>query len=161
MVFVLTPLVWEQSYTKLKTKEKMSTRSTINFIEDGQLMASVYKHSDGYPEGKHGVLKIMKRFFKKITKQTDDHRFNDSSYLAAKLVVHLAERYKKDTDEYRQQYNQQSGGSLDFLGIGLIINPLNIGDAQHHYTVDCSKHKPNGYPTVKEISDRQLEKICS
>ena len=55
----------------------MSTRCTINFCyktEDGEpeVVAKIYRHSDGYPDTEHGVKNCLKRFFKDVEKRIKD-----------------------------------------------------------------------------------------
>ena len=43
----------------------MSTRAVIHFHNkrDDDPVASVYRHGDGYPESRHGVLADLDKFF--------------------------------------------------------------------------------------------------
>lgn len=123
----------------------MSTRSTINFCDGDRVSAKIYRHSDGYPEG---VLPDLEQFFADVAEQTDDTRFNDSSYLAAKFVVWQA-------DQNTWHYNgadRVKNDPLDFLGVGVIIE--DPGDIEYTYFLDCHKLDEKGRPTVthKEVA---------
>jgi hypothetical protein len=107
----------------------MSTRATISFKEDGRLASCIYKHSDGYPDGEHGMLNDFDRFFAAVKEQCNgDTRFNDATYLAAKYVVWLA---SPDADR-----------PLCFSGVGVVTKASDIGDAEYDYVLDCSGPLP-------------------
>ena len=121
----------------------MSTRSTTHFIEGGKPQAIVYRQADGYPEG-HGVE--LQEFFDDVERQTKDTRFNDPSYLAAKLVVWLADRFA-------HHYDWEDGGKfvknepLDFLSVGVCLeDPFDI---EYRYEIHCENAER---PVVKAYS---------
>ena len=73
----------------------MSTRSTTHFVDsqatylNGKPMAIIYRHSDGYPSGAgRDLLSFLKE-----CKKLKDSRLSDSSYLAAKYIVFLADMF--------------------------------------------------------------------
>lgn len=99
----------------------MSTRSTTHFLDDGEIIAIVYRHSDGYPEGAGTDLL---RFIDECAKLPDP-RFGDPSYLAAKYVVFLAEMFNRN----------QNANRLDFLSVGVCMQ--DPGDIEYRYTVEC------------------------
>lgn len=104
----------------------MSTRCTINFcFPDGEVCAKVYRHTDGYPDGDSGVPADLARFFKAVQEQTDDPRFGDPSYLAAKFVVWQANEHRRGA----------SLTPLDFLGVGILME--DPGDIAYSYNVIC------------------------
>lgn len=120
----------------------MSTRSTINF-QDSWNTAKIYKHHDGYPsEG----IPLLADFFTTVEEETNDTRFNDSSYLAAKFVVFLARMYTTPSEWAKDRVQ----GSMDFLSVG--INQTDPGDIEYTYTVDCESHYENGWPRVSYMS---------
>lgn len=114
----------------------MLTRCNIYFVEGSEILANVYKHCDGYPDS---VMPDLGNFFDEVEKQTQDTRFNDAEYLAAKYLVWKAKCY---TDSYQNQANY-----LAFLGLG--VCDQDHGDIEYIYTVDCSKLDPvTKHPTV-------------
>lgn len=112
----------------------MSTRCVINFSRGEDVVAKVYRHGDGYPDGASGVLSDLNKFFADVQSQTEDTRFNDPSYLAAKFVVWQAGQYTRKFGRL----------PLDFLGIGVCVDDP---DFQYSYTVDCGKSE-GGVPKV-------------
>src|SRR3990172_6611860 len=79
-------------------RTRMTTRSTTHFTHDllDDPEAIVYRHSDGYPSAAGADIL---RFFNEVRAQTDDTRFYDSSYLAAKYVVFLAGMFARKRSE--------------------------------------------------------------
>lgn len=106
----------------------MSTRANIHFASGGEVLANVYKHSDGYPDA---MLPALEAFFADVASQTRDTRFSDPEYLAAKYVV------------WQAGQNAPDRAPLDFIGVG--ITNWDAGDAAYVYTVDC---KSDGTPAV-------------
>jgi hypothetical protein len=107
------------------------TRCTINFCENNNVYAKIYRHSDGYPES---ILPDLKEFFETVKKETDDHRFHHAEYLAAKFVVWQARQFSRPS------------GSLDFISVGVCME--DPGDIAHTYFVNCDKITDEGYPQV-------------
>jgi hypothetical protein len=118
----------------------MSTRANIHFnYSTGETVANVYRHSDGYPEG---VLPDLDRFFSDVEAQTDDTRFNDPSYLAAKFVVWQA------GENARMMVYGLPGAMvkpLNFLSVGIMNQ--DAGDAQYVYDVTTAEGQ-DSRPTV-------------
>ena len=113
----------------------MSTRSNTHFNNGESVHANIYRHSDGYPEG-HG--KDLVEFLKELKTTLEDPRLDDPSYLAAKLVVRLANK--------SQEYGKKES-PYDFLGVGVYME--DAGDIEYLYTVDCADINPfNGLPRV-------------
>lgn len=121
----------------------MSTRCTIRFcFPDMRPCAIVYRHSDGYPDGQHGVPADLNRFFDDVKAQTNDWRFGDPSYLAAKYVVWQAH-------EYAHRWDWETGDKvenrmLDFLSVGIVLTDPT--DIEYRYYVICNGQNP---PEVK------------
>ena len=111
----------------------MSTRCTINFAYGENIVATIYRHHDGYPDSDYGVLNSLKKFFTDVELQTHDTRFTDPSYLAAKFVVWQANEYSK------------SGKMLDFLSLGVCNK--DPGDIDFRYVVNCEDLEENR-PTI-------------
>lgn len=125
----------------------MSTRANIHFnYYDGTVAANVYRHSDGYPDDKqgNGVLPDLERFFADVEKQTDNTRFNDATYLAAKFVVWQA---GENARAYAFNYvlgRPAEVKPLNFLGVGIMLQ--DAGDASFIYEV--TESRDGGRPLV-------------
>lgn len=142
----------------------MSTRSTTHFAygfnPDGtpRTAAIVYRHSDGYPEG-HGK-DLVERFFAEVEAQTQDTRYSDPDYLAAKLVVWLAGEFAVDYDWSTNPYTvKPTGRPLDFLSVGVCLE--DPSDIEYRYIVDCSyidpeTKRPKVWIEGADGGDRQL-----
>jgi hypothetical protein len=111
----------------------MSTRCNIHFTDRGHVLANVYRHTDGYPDGESGVMADLARFLDDVEAQTTDTRFADPSYLAAKFVVWQAAQWASD------------GKPLEFLGLGVCTG--DAGDGAYVYTVECGQS--SGYPSPR------------
>ena len=117
----------------------MSTRAVVNFRESESgskqktIVAKIYRHSDGYPDG---LGKDLKKFLKIVKTTLDDTRFGDASYLAAKWVVHDSARYNVNTDWSNGGTETRKENPLDFLSVGIVTE--NPGDIEYEYFVDCS-----------------------
>lgn len=113
----------------------MSTRCTINFCYGKEVVAKIYRHCDGYPDGEHGVLADLEKFFANVSMQCSEDmygtRFDDPSYLAAKFIVWQAGKNAQDRDTR----------PLAFGSLGVMKK--NPGDIEYEYFVDCSgRDKP-------------------
>lgn len=114
----------------------MSTRCTIHFgHKRGQSTAIVYRHSDGYPSGMGADFTT---FFDAVEAQTNDTRYSDPSYLAAKFVVWLAGEFaisgKFVGDEYVSESHRVEA-PLRFLSVGILDR--DPGDIEYRYWVIC------------------------
>ena len=124
----------------------MSTRCTTHFTwnEDGEPQAIVYRHADGYPEG-HGVE--LQEFFDAVEAQTKDTRFNDPSYLAAKLVVWLADRFaRRYSFDEKNELVEEKTAMLDFISVGVVTK--DPSDIEYRYVVDCTLGEGRTRPKV-------------
>jgi hypothetical protein len=111
----------------------MSTRSNIHFLGyEGKVEANLYRHSDGYPEA---MVPDIYQFFADVQEQTNDRRFDDPCYLAAKFVVWQANETRRG-----------GGGFLNFLGVGVVLE--DAGDGEYVWEIDCLKHDAEGLPIV-------------
>lgn len=123
----------------------MSTRSTTHFTDgdESNPTAIIYRHGDGYPEGA-GVDLIK---FLKECKALPDSRLTDSSYLAAKYVVYLADMFNYDYKIVNGKLKRvRNTSKLDFLSVGVLReDPLDIG---YRYVVDCRSRGNDGLPHV-------------
>jgi hypothetical protein len=116
----------------------MSTRSTTHFTYGAGRPATaiIYRHADGYPEGQG---KDLLEFFHEVAETVQDTRFNDPSYLAAKLVVWLARKFAvryERVGESGRNYDQVPTGYLDFISVGVVQQ--DPSDIEYRYIVDCS-----------------------
>jgi len=143
----------------------MSTRSTTKFAygsppnSEGSDVrrkpeAIVYRHSDGYPEV---MLTDLQRFFETVEEETNDSRYSDPPYIAARWVVWLAREFSTPYERGeggKYGYNRESSrvGSLDFLSVGVVSQ--DPGDIEHSYWLDCSSLGGDGRPTVYHLEKR-------
>jgi hypothetical protein len=106
----------------------MSTRATVHFQSDGKTEAIVYRHFDG-----DSLDDDLEEFFKEVQEQTDDTRFDDPTYLAARYVVWQAQQYAKHSP----------GKPLAFTGVG--VYQRDPSDIAYRWLVSCD----GGVPRVK------------
>ena len=118
----------------------MSTRCIINFGSDNNIVAKIYRHSDGYPSA---ILPDLQTFFEDVMAQTKDTRFDDPSYLAAKYVVWQAHEYAEKLNE---KFEYEPSEMLDFCGVG--VCQKNPGDIDYEYFVDCDHVDASARPLV-------------
>ena len=119
----------------------MSTRCQI-IVKGSDVV--VYRHSDGYPDGKHGVVAALKKIVMPFLK----HRGLDTCYLPAHIVAGMIAEHKQDMDklirlaeregrhDYVSSYEQSK-----YLGFGVeAYNEANDnalhGDIEFLYIVD-------------------------
>lgn len=116
----------------------MSTRSTTHFVDrlGDPRTAIIYRHSDGYPTG---AGKDILEFIADVQKNASDPRFNDPSYLAAKYVVWLADKFATAYDPATNSWVPSH--PLDFISVGILNE--DPGDIEYRYTIVC-----NGKPDV-------------
>lgn len=120
----------------------MSTRATITFAyHDGTPAACIYRHCDGYPDG---LLPDLDAFFAQVEADTDDTRFTDAPYLAAKFVAWQAAQNNAFEKKYARP--GQKCGPLNFLSLGIIPIGADYG-AEYRYTVTATE-KRNARPRV-------------
>lgn len=115
----------------------MSTRASVKFDGDwGTPM--IYKHSDGYPDGEHGMIALLDGFFEwneRLGEGVGD-RYDDANYLAARFVAFLT----------RNGY--------DGLGVGVMMTEPN--DIAYRYIVPChaTGYGKHPRPTVRVENPR-------
>ncbi len=109
----------------------MSTPAIIKFGGSGIIVARIYRHWDGYPDI---MLNDLQRFFQDVENQTNDTRFNDPAYLAAKFVVWQALQNGSDLNK-----------PLDFLSLGVVNEEY---DGDYEYIVHSDNLDDNGRPEV-------------
>ena len=116
----------------------MSTRAMVHFNQFGKTQAFIFRHYDGYPEGLGDDIKKFLKANKELTHSDNrgNHRFDDSTILAARFVVWQAKEYAEGKLSY-----------LDFTG--LRIETEDSGDAEYIYTLDCDNLDSQGFPVLK------------
>ena len=138
----------------------MSTRCNIHFNYGRDVVANIYRHSDGYPgevvngdEVKYGVLSDLLTFFRKLVAEVPDNRLSDPEYLASKFLVWQSQELTeysrirfpakgpKDEDGYGPKHY------LQFLGVSPCLR--DHGDIEYIYEVDCTKFDEEGLPMVR------------
>lgn len=120
----------------------MSTRSQIGFYENKEqplkkFEALIYRHSDGYPDTKHGVISAIKPFLKWWKK---GQGLGDLEYLSARLLQYLCNRY--DNNGYGKALGKkyQNDNFTGTLGHGICKNFH--GDIEYFYKI---------YPNAMEV----------
>lgn len=112
----------------------MSTRCCIEFAEGDHVSATIYRHSDGYPDGPSGVPADLLRFIMELKADVSDPRFSDACYLSAKFVVWQARQFTSSP--------YGSGHYLDFLSLGITASHDAHGDLEYVYRVNCPGKLP-------------------
>jgi hypothetical protein len=94
----------------------MSTRCQI-LVQDSDVI--LYRHCDGYPDGEHGVMALLRPLVLSFLK----HRGFDPSYMSAQIVAAHIEKTRN--------------GPTDFLGCGVEAykNGQLHGDIEFLYVV--------------------------
>lgn len=109
----------------------MSTRAQIKV--DGIDNVYVYKHSDGYPDGEHGVLAWLVPYVTKFL----NNRGWDDEFLLARIMYEGMKIDEAAQAEYRSSNNSKLNTRLnaiyDFTGWG--IGPEIHGDTEYLYVV--------------------------
>jgi hypothetical protein len=134
----------------------VSTRAIIQFAHDrtdASVAAMIYRHGDGYPDGAHGVLCDLQRFFVAVEHDTSDTRFEDPAYLAAKFVVWTTQEMRSIILASRVRHawdrpeKPEKTGQLDFMSCG-IVRSGDVGE-EYTYRVNCGALDKKGRPTVE------------
>ena len=127
----------------------MSTRAIVHFMQNGEIEARIYRHSDGYPEG---LGQDLVAFLQELKDNVRDNRFNDAGYLAAKWVVRDA--------TYNRQYANGEPHDLNFLGVGVVS--ADPGDIEYRYEGMGDDYDANGLPKVMvyDVYDESVEGKC-
>jgi hypothetical protein len=113
----------------------MSTRCNIHFLASGEIYSNIYRHSDGYPDGEHGVPASFHQFFEELEGQTQDTRYSDPEYLAAKFLVWQASQFARNPE-----------APLEFLSVSPCVQ--DHGDIEWVYKVNCDELDGKGRPTL-------------
>lgn len=126
----------------------MSTRCQIEFKESvwkGKRLArsdrrTIYQHADGYPDGEHGVVRTMQRFFE----WEQAYRGFDIEYSPANYLYWVKADFMRDWTERNgdTDHNTLLEENLR-LGYGVCKNDEFHGDIQFFYQVEMRR-------TIKE-----------
>ncbi len=118
----------------------MSTRCVIKFTEcfDNKkvVVATVYRHCDGYPGG---MDRDLERFFQDVIKASPhDTRFGDPCFLAARFIAWQIMEYAQSS--YGSKGVLTMAGALKVTGVGVLGNGKDDepGDIEYRWFVDCS-----------------------
>lgn len=150
----------------------MSTRCQIGFYDydNDNFMkpnALLYRHSDGHPEGPHGVIIDIVPFLKEF----DRRRGLDCEYAAAWLMHHLIDKHIAMFKKIRKR-NLEDRGNTDihedgknFLGHG--IDNYFHGDIAYYYAIKITtdgKKTTGAKLTVYECNmpfdDEEISEKC-
>ena len=116
----------------------MSTSAFILFVKTGKPIACIRRETDGYPDGEHGILEGLTKFFEHIeesaTVPTAQQMYIRIEWLAAEYVgwCHL-EPGKRCTIEYDCTRG-----------------------ADHYYGVGAVGPKRTGRPHVREVEETTI-----
>jgi hypothetical protein len=100
----------------------MGTRAIIHVKGE---KVGLYRHSDGYPDREHGVLKTLRPFVEDFVK----NRGNDPCFFLARLAQ--METNKLDSDWLEDGcFNER----YKFLGFGIV--PVDEWECAYRYIVD-------------------------
>ena len=110
----------------------MSTRCQIGFYEKNEkrkdkFEALIYRHSDGYPNGEHGVLATILPFLNQFPRR------DDIEYCSARLLQYLCAK----SEESSKANGYPPKGLTGETGIGICIGFH--GDIEYLYKVFPSR----------------------
>lgn len=107
--------------------------------------ATVLRHRQGHPH-QHG--KDLVRFLRLVEQRCSDRRFDDPTYLAAKLVVFLA----------RLHQLEQAGSAhpLDFDDLGVRDEE---GGIDYRYSLHCRQLDERGWPSLECVMFREEREL--
>ena len=77
----------------------MTACNIVVYDDEGNEILVVYKHTDGYPYGKSGMIETLTKFVRQIKETTTHRRLDDANHVAAQLVVFLAAEYNYNGPE--------------------------------------------------------------
>jgi hypothetical protein len=113
----------------------MSTRCVVTVFEDDESYA-IYRHSDGYPDGEHGVIAMLERV---LPFAWPLPRFEAADFAAAIVVA-------------------WKGGGGD---IYLTPRADNHGDLAYRYEIRRSEHDSHLLVTVLTVDSADVWKVAS
>ncbi len=112
----------------------MGARLMVDFVgHNDSVVARVYDH--GAADNVSDASAVLHAFVRAVKAQTEDTRFTDPSYLAAKFVTWRAIQYVNG------QYG--SGNPLDFLSVGIMpTGPEGLGPEEQRARIVCTSSPP-------------------
>lgn len=131
----------------------MSTRCQIEFREpngDGRVSThdrrTIYQHSDGYPQGEHGVIETMKAFFA----WDRPHRGFDLEYTPANYIFWSKQRDIASLVRLDPEYTPEKAEDMAaHLGYGVCNNDEFHGDIAFFYEVEpAPRIQPSAHPPI-------------
>lgn len=154
----------------------MSTRSHINFITKTKYKGEpkthveetlIYKHSDGYPDGEHGVVEFMREFVKWAEGDLTCHEYMIANFILFGKLNSIA--------NYEEYSNTRKGkkpltprdildNKLDRFvwstGYGIITNNARHWDCAFDYEVlvDLTKYKGSNFEPIVKIRHKSSSK---
>lgn len=123
----------------------MSTRCQIGIYKDAEQAMDkptclMYRHSDGYPEGKSGVMNCIMPFLQKFKERRG---LEDTEYLPAWLMysmiaekVEWMKRHRKKFSEHKDFYPEDG---MDMLGYGICGDHGFHGDIEYYYRINAAE----------------------
>jgi len=140
----------------------MSTRCQIGIYErDSQPMAEptvlMYRHSDGYPDGPHGVpygiLPFLKRF-------SDERGLTDVEYLPAWLMFHLIHHSTESMARWNSGKDYGAPDGMDFLGHGICGKDCGFhGDIEYFYRINAAEKELVVYSCGWDMAPKDFSEI--
>lgn len=104
---------------------------THAFITVKGLSAGLYRHSDGYPDGPHGVLSSLAPFVAHFKK----YRGDDPEYFLARLVENQLRATGLTVDK-KPPFGPKTENEDYLIGFGIIVADPKDVDQQFHYHVN-------------------------
>lgn len=127
----------------------MSTRCTLTVHGDGEAF-SVYRHSDGYPDGEHGVLNTLKAA---LSYAWPLPRFEADDFAAAIVAAWKRPGYRPSSSS--PDYIAQGGNIRLMTG-----DKDSVGDSEFHYDLRYdAKHRAVAVTTMTRRADDSWRKI--
>lgn len=137
---------WDLAESMKREPDLVIPKDDDTFYAEGKKLyrvsARIYRHCDGYPEGLGADLM---HFLRAVEAQTDDTRFADSEYLAARFVVWQALEYTVKETNYLTG-KPEPKNPLDFIGLG--VGRGYHEDLEFVYRVDCNNLDARGWPEI-------------
>lgn len=118
----------------------MSTRSQMRWIDCDEVVATIYRHSDGYPDGENGVIADLKKFIKWLTGGDQPRPIGDIEYASANWIYWN----KKNTIEHlsgdceSDEEKKEIAERWEKIGFGICPNTDEHihGDTEYLYEFD-------------------------
>lgn len=115
----------------------MSTRAMVSFKQNNKTYARIYIHSDGYPEGKHGLISRIDKFLdtcSQLKGTLNDTRFNDPCILAARFIAFIVSKNYENLEDI----GIEAKNVVDFTGISIIDTSGGDWGVAYYYDIVCN-----------------------